>query len=76
MNLVDGIEAFVKIADLGSFAAAARELNISPSAVSKLVSKTEEELGTRLLNRNTRGLSLTPEGEMFLKEIKNQQDLF
>ena len=41
MNLVDGIEAFVKIADLGSFAAAARELNISPSAVSKLVSKTE-----------------------------------
>ncbi|MGH4313074.1 LysR family transcriptional regulator [Klebsiella pneumoniae] len=54
MNLVDGIEAFVKIADLGSFAAAARELNISPSAVSKLVSKTEEELGTRLLNRNAR----------------------
>lgn len=44
MNLVDGITAFVKIADLGSFAAAARELNISPSAVSKLVSKTEEEL--------------------------------
>jgi len=66
MNLVDGIEAFVKIADSGSFAAAARELNISPSAVSKLVSKTEEELGTRLLNRNTRGLSLTQEGEMFL----------
>lgn len=70
MNLVDGIEAFVKIADLGSFAAAARELNISPSAVSKLVSKTEEELGTRLLNRNTRGLSLTPEGEMFLERSR------
>lgn len=67
MNLVDGIEAFVKIADLGSFAAAARELNISPSAVSKLLSKTEEELGTRLLNRNTRGLSLTQEGEIFLE---------
>jgi len=70
MNLVDGIEAFVKIADLGSFAAAARELNISPSAVSKLVSKTEEELGTRLLNRNTRGLSLTQEGEMFLERSR------
>ncbi|CAD6102154.1 LysR family transcriptional regulator [Escherichia coli] len=70
MNLVDGIEAFVKIADLGSFAAAARELNISPSAVSKLVSKTEEELGTRLLNRNTRGLSLTQEGQMFLQRCR------
>lgn len=70
MNLVDGITAFVKIADLGSFAAAARELNISPSAVSKLVSKTEEELGTRLLNRNTRGLSLTQEGEMFLERSR------
>lgn len=70
MNLVDGIEAFVKIADLGSFAAAARELNLSPSAVSKLVSKTEEELGTRLLNRNTRGLSLTQEGEMFLERCR------
>ncbi|MCT9846864.1 LysR family transcriptional regulator [Leclercia adecarboxylata ATCC 23216 = NBRC 102595] len=70
MNLVDGITAFVKIADLGSFAAAARELNISPSAVSKLVSKTEEELGTRLLNRNTRGLSLTQEGEMFLEHSR------
>ena len=70
MNLVDGIEAFVKIADLGSFAAAARELNISPSAVSKLVSKTEEELGTRLLNRNTRGLSLTQEGVMFLERSR------
>lgn len=70
MNLVDGITAFVKIADLGSFAAAARELNISPSAVSKIVSKTEEELGTRLLNRNTRGLSLTQEGEMFLERSR------
>lgn len=70
MNLVDGMEAFVKIADLGSFAAAARELNISPSAVSKLVGKTEEELGARLLNRNTRGLSLTQEGEMFLERCR------
>ncbi len=43
MNLVDGIEAFVKIADLGSFAAAARELNISPSAVSNVEAKKEGE---------------------------------
>ncbi|MBA3178447.1 LysR family transcriptional regulator [Salmonella enterica] len=70
MNLIDGIEAFVKISELGSFAAAARELNLSPSAVSKLISKTEEDLGTRLLNRNTRGLSLTQEGGMFLERCR------
>lgn len=67
MNLLDGIEAFVHVADLGSFAAAARHLNISPSAVSKLVSRTEESLGTRLLNRSTRSISLTLEGRMFLE---------
>ncbi|MGH4876951.1 LysR family transcriptional regulator [Klebsiella pneumoniae] len=69
MNLVDGIEAFVKIADLGSFAAAARELNISPSAVSKLVSKTEEELGTRLLNRNHQ--PVTARGDTWYKGDMN-----
>jgi len=70
MNLVDGMEAFMHVSDMGSFAAAARKLNVSPSAVSKLVAKTEEELGTRLLNRNTRGLSLTREGELFLERCR------
>ncbi|MFB4494378.1 LysR family transcriptional regulator [Enterobacter hormaechei subsp. oharae] len=70
MNLVDGMEAFMQVSDMGSFAAAARKLNVSPSAVSKLVAKTEEELGTRLLNRNTRRLSLTREGEMFLERCR------
>jgi len=70
MNLVDGMEAFMHVSDMGSFAAAARKLNLSPSAVSKLVAKTEDELGTRLLNRNTRRLSLTREGEMFLERCR------
>lgn len=70
MNLVDGMEAFMHVSDTGSFAAAARKLNVSPSAVSKLVAKTEEELGSRLLNRNTRRLSLTCEGEMFLERCR------
>jgi len=70
MNLINGIEAFVYVADMGSFAKAARQLNISPSAVSKLIAKTEDELGTRLLNRNTRGLSITQEGELFLEHCR------
>jgi DNA-binding transcriptional LysR family regulator len=57
--------AFVRAVDLGGFSAAARELSLSPSAVSKLVSRLEERLGVRLLNRTTRHLALTPEGEAY-----------
>lgn len=67
MNLFNGIEAFIQVAEKGSFAGAARQLNLSPSAVSKLVARTEDTLGTVLFNRNTRSLSLTPEGQIFLK---------
>lgn len=67
MNLFNGIEAFIQVAEKGSFAGAARQLNLSPSAVSKLVARTEDALGTVLFNRNTRSLSLTPEGQLFLK---------
>lgn len=70
MNLLDGIEAFVQVADLGSFASAARQLNLSPSAVSKLVGRTEDALSARLLNRNTRSISLTPEGRIFLERSR------
>ena len=70
MNLLDGIEAFVNVADLGSFASAARQLNLSPSALSKLVGRTEDALGTRLLNRNTRSISLTLEGRLFLERSR------
>ncbi|MFU4219451.1 LysR family transcriptional regulator [[Pseudomonas] boreopolis] len=70
MNLLDGIEAFVHVADQGSFAGAARHLDLSPSAVSKLIARTEDALGTRLLNRNTRSISLTLEGRMFLERSR------
>ncbi|HIG8617641.1 TPA: LysR family transcriptional regulator [Klebsiella michiganensis] len=66
MNLLDGIEAFVQVAERGSFAAAARHLDLSPSAVSKLITRTEDALGIRLFNRSTRSLSLTSEGQLFL----------
>lgn len=60
------MEAFVRSVELGGFSAAARELKLSPSAISKLVTRLEQTLGARLLNRTTRTLTVTPEGELFL----------
>jgi DNA-binding transcriptional LysR family regulator len=57
--------AFVRSVDTGSFSAAARELKLTPSALSKLVTRLEDRLGARLLQRTTRRLHLTPEGEAF-----------
>ncbi len=55
-----------RVVDRGSFAAAAVDFGLSPSAVSKLVTRLESRLGVRLLNRTTRRLALTAEGEVFL----------
>ena len=51
--------AIVAIADRGSLAAAAQGLSLTPSAVSKLVSRMETRLGARLLQRSTRRVQLT-----------------
>jgi DNA-binding transcriptional LysR family regulator len=56
------IKTFVLIADLGSLAGAARKLGISPAAVSKQLTRLEEELGLQLLLRSTRRLELTEVG--------------
>lgn len=60
------MEAFVRSVDLGGFSAAARQLQLSPSGISKLVSRLEATLHVRLLNRTTRKLTATAEGELFL----------
>lgn len=60
------MNVFCRIVDGGSFASAAGELGMTPSAVSKLVSRLEDRLGVRLLTRTTRRLSLTAEGEIYL----------
>jgi DNA-binding transcriptional LysR family regulator len=64
-NRAAEMEVFVRIVDLGGFTAAAREFRLTPSGVSKLVSRLEARLGARLVNRSTRQLQLTPEGEAF-----------
>lgn len=57
------MEVFVHVVAKGSLSAAAREVGLSPSAVSRVIARLEERLGARLLVRTTRAIALTPEGE-------------
>ncbi|MGY4628790.1 LysR family transcriptional regulator [Bradyrhizobium sp. USDA 4486] len=59
------MEVFVRVVDLGGFTQAARSLRLTPSGVSKLISRLETRLGSRLVNRTTRKLTLTVEGRAF-----------
>ena len=61
---------FVRAAERGSFTAAAQESGLTPSAVSKLIGRLEERLGTRLLNRTTRKIALTPAGEVYFERSR------
>ena len=59
--------AFVRAIERNGFSQAARDLGVTPSAVSKLVTRLERRLGVVLLRRTTRRLALTPEGEIFFE---------
>ncbi|WP_392565386.1 LysR family transcriptional regulator [Utexia brackfieldae] len=67
---VRAILSFVEAANAGSFTKAAASLGISSAAVSKNVASLEQVLGLRLMNRTTRKLNLTEEGEAFLKQAR------
>ncbi len=69
-NRAGEMEVFVTAVDMKSFSAAGRRLGLSPSAVSKLVSRLEDRLSTRLLVRTTRRLEPTPEGEVYLERAR------
>lgn len=66
MDKLRALQYFVRVVEAGSFAAAARELEVSPPAVTHLIASLERALGTKLLRRGSRHLSLTPDGEQFL----------
>lgn len=61
------MEVFVCVVEQGSLSAAARTLGLTPSAVSRLISRCEQRMGTRLLLRTTRALTLTSEGQAYLR---------
>lgn len=65
MGKLDELETFVKVVEVESFSEAARQLGISKSYVSKHISRLEDRLGARLLNRTTRQLTLTDVGARF-----------
>lgn len=64
------LRLFVQVADRGSFSAAARTAHTTPSAVSRQISRLEEDLGTRLLQRTTRQQVLTEAGEIYLRHAR------
>lgn len=61
---------FSLLARLGSFSATARELNITTPAISKRLNQMESRLGAQLINRTTRRVSLTAEGELYLEHAR------
>lgn len=65
MDQLLAIRVFLRIADAGSFAKAADSLNLPRSSVSKLLQDLEQHLGAKLVERNTRALTITPEGEAY-----------
>lgn len=74
-NLAD-IAVFVRVVDAGSFTAAADALTISQPVVSKAVTRLEERLGARLLNRTTRRLSLTEAGsELYRRSVQALKEI-
>jgi DNA-binding transcriptional LysR family regulator len=70
MDRLQSMRVFQQVVDEGGFAAAARKLDLTPAAVTRLVSDLEKHLGVRLLQRTTRRLSLTPGGEAYLSRLR------
>ncbi len=67
---LDGVEAFLRVADRRSFSAAAADLGVSPSAISQTIRALEERVGVPLLMRTTRSVGLTQAGELFLERAR------
>jgi DNA-binding transcriptional LysR family regulator len=70
MDRLQSMRVFAKVVEQGSFARAGQALDISNAVVTRLVADLEAHLGTRLLNRTTRKLSLTETGEAYLERVQ------
>jgi molybdenum-dependent DNA-binding transcriptional regulator ModE len=71
MNQLQAIRVYTRVVELGSFTIAARQLGMSAAAVTRYVGTLEAHMNTRLLNRNTRSLSLTEIGNDYLKGCRS-----
>ena len=70
MDRLEAMTVFVAVADLRGFAPAARRMGLSPSAVTRFIAALEERLGTRLLQRTTRSVTLTDAGARYLERAR------
>lgn len=70
MDHLTGIRIFTRVVELGSFSKAADDLSVSQSTATKQIGWLETHLGARLLNRNTRGVSLTEAGGLYYERCK------
>lgn len=75
MNRLDAMTLFVRVADLGSFAAAANHLGVARSVVTRQIAALEEHLGVKLIVRTTRKLTLTSAGADYLDKCRTILDL-
>jgi len=71
MDRLTSMSVFTKVADLGSFAAAAKQLRLSPTMIGKHIRFLEERLGSQLINRSTRRQSLTELGRNYLDHCRH-----
>ncbi|QJR18132.1 LysR family transcriptional regulator [Pelagibacterium halotolerans] len=67
---LDDIPVFAAIVDQNGISAAARQLGMSKSAVSKILTRLEQAIGTRLIDRNSRNLRITADGETFYRQCQ------
>ncbi len=75
MNRLDAMNLFVRVADLGSFAAVANQLGVARSVVTRQIAALEEHLGVKLMVRTTRQLTLTTAGTSYLQKCRTILDL-
>jgi DNA-binding transcriptional LysR family regulator len=76
MDKLNNMQVFCRIVELGTFAAVAREMDLSAMMISKYIAQLEESLGVALLNRTTRKISLTEAGEVYYNRSKQLLDDF
>ena len=70
MDRLEGMRIFVRVAEMGSFAAVANQMNVARSVVTRQVAALEAHLGTKLIARSTRRLSLTSAGALYLEKCR------
>ena len=70
MDKLDAMQTFVRVAEAGSFIAVANQLQVARSVVTRQVAALEKRLGTKLITRSTRSLTLTAAGSAYLEKCR------